>query len=124
GHAGTGDRHRSGAERRLRVGFEWVHSLVDDHSRYAYSELHRDEKAATVTGFVERGLAHFAAHGITATRLMSDNAWTYTRNKTLAQPLTDHGARHILIPHPRPHANGTAQRPHQTLHPQRPPRRP
>ena len=48
----------------MRVGYEWVHSLVDDHSRYAYSELHRDERAATVTGFVERGLTHFAERGI------------------------------------------------------------
>ena len=46
----------------------------DDHSRYAYSELHRDEKAETVTGFVERGLAHFAEQGIETKRLMSDNA--------------------------------------------------
>jgi hypothetical protein len=38
-----------------------VHSIVDDHSRYAYSELHRDVRAPTVTGFLERGLAAFAA---------------------------------------------------------------
>ena len=49
-----------------------MHSLVDDHSRYAYSELHRDEKAETVTGFVERGLAHFTAQGIDVQRLISD----------------------------------------------------
>ena len=48
----------------MRVGHEWVHSLVDDHSRYAYSELHRDEKADTVTDSVERVLAHFAELGI------------------------------------------------------------
>jgi len=29
GHAVTGDRHRTGAEKRTRVGYEWVHSLVD-----------------------------------------------------------------------------------------------
>jgi hypothetical protein len=98
GHAVTGDRHRSSAEKRIRLGYEWVHSLVDDHSRYAYSELHRDEKAATVTSFVERGLNHFAEQGIDAKRLMSDNAWTYTRNKTLAQLLTRRGVQHILIP--------------------------
>jgi hypothetical protein len=79
----TGDRHRSAAEKRMRVGYEWVHSLVDDHSRYAYSELHRDERAATVTGFVERGLAAFAAQGVEAKRLMSDNAWTHTHNQAL-----------------------------------------
>jgi hypothetical protein len=30
------------------TGYEWVHSLVDDHSRLAYSELHHNEKATTV----------------------------------------------------------------------------
>jgi transposase InsO family protein len=115
GHAVTGDRQRSGAERRLRVGYEWVHSLVDDHSRYAYSELHRDEKAATVTGFVERGLGHFAAQGIEVKRLMSDNAWAYTRNKTLARLLTARSVRHILIPYRRPQVNGKVERYQQTL---------
>ena len=78
GHAVTGDRHTTGAEKRMRVGYEWVHSLVDDHSRLAYSELHRDERAATVTGFLERGLAFYAAHGIEAKRLLSDNSSTAT----------------------------------------------
>jgi Integrase core domain len=99
----------------MRVGHEWVHSLVDDHSRYAYSELHRDEKAETVTGFVERGLAHFAAHGIEAKRLMSDNAWTYTRNRALARLLARHHIRHLLIPYRRPQVNGKVERYQQTL---------
>ena len=108
GHAVTGDRHTTGAERRMRVGYEWVHSLVDDHSRYAYSELHPNEKAETVTGFVERGLAHLAGQGIEAKRLLSDNAWTYTRNKALAQLLARRGVRHLLIPYRRPQVNGKA----------------
>jgi len=115
GHAVTGDRHRTGAELRMRVGYEWVHSLVDDHSRYAYSELHRDEKAETVTGFVERALAHFAEQGIEAKRLMSDNAWTYTRNKALARLLVRHNVRHLLIPYRRPQVNGKVERYQQTL---------
>ncbi len=115
GHAVTGNRHRTGAELRMRVGYEWVHSIVDDHSRFAYSELHRDEKAATVTGFVERGLAVFAAHGIEVKRLMSDNAWTYTHNRSLAQLLSGHGVRHLLIPYRRPQVNGKVERYQQTL---------
>jgi transposase InsO family protein len=115
GHAVTGDRHTTGAERRMRVGYEWVHSLVDDHSRYAYSELHPNEKAETVTGFVERGLAHFAGQGIEAKRLISDNAWTYTRNKALAQLLARRGVRHLLIPYRRPQVNGKVERYQQTL---------
>jgi transposase InsO family protein len=99
----------------MRVGFEWVHSIVDDHSRYAYSELHRDERAATVIGFVERGLADFAAHGIDAKRLISDNAWTYTRNRALARLLVRRGVRHLLIPPRRPQVNGKVERYQQTL---------
>ena len=115
GHAVTGDRHRTGAEKRLRVGHEWVHSLVDDHSRYAYSELHRDERAATVTGFVERGLAAFAAQGIDVKRLMSDNAFVYRRNRSLRELLDGKQIRHLLIPYRRPQVNGKAERYQQTL---------
>ena len=115
GHAVTGERYRSGAERRMRVGYEWVHSLVDDHSRYAYSELHSDERATTVTGFVERGLAAFAELGIETKRLMSDNAWVYTHNKALAELLASRQIRHLLIPPRRPQVNGKVERYQQTL---------
>lgn len=115
GHAVTGDRHRTGAEKRLRVGHEWVHSLVDDHSRLAYSELHPDERAATVTGFVERGLAFYAAHGIEPMRLLSDNAFVYRLNRSLRELLVRHGIRHMLIPIRRPQVNGKVERYQQTL---------
>lgn len=115
GHAVTGDRHRTGGEKRLRIGYEWVHSLVDDHSRLAYSELHRDERAATVTGFVERGLAFYAAHGIESQRLLSDNAFVYRRNRSLRELLADKGIRHLLIPIRRPQVNGKVERYQQTL---------
>src|SRR5438552_18503654 len=69
GHAVTGDRSprwRKSMHSQRLVGYDFAHAVVDDHSRLAYVELHRDERAATVTGFVERALAFFAAHGITA----------------------------------------------------------
>ena len=69
GHAITGDRR----VRSRRVGWEFVHSIVDDCSRLAYSEIHDDEKAATVTAFTERALDFFLDHGIVAERLMTDN---------------------------------------------------
>jgi ABC-type branched-subunit amino acid transport system ATPase component len=40
-----------------RVGYDFAHAIVDDHSRLAYVELHDDEKAATVASFVERALS-------------------------------------------------------------------
>jgi transposase InsO family protein len=115
GHAVTGVRGRTARELRMQVGYEWVHSIVDDHSRYAYCELHRDETAATVTAFVERALASFTEHGIKPTRLMSDNAWIYTRNNALAELLAQHGISHLLIPPRRPQVNGKVERFQQTL---------
>ena len=58
--------------------------MIDDHTRLAFTEIHRDEKAQTVSGFVERALAFFAAHGIDPKRLQTDNAWTYTHNTSRA----------------------------------------
>ena len=115
GHAVTGDRFRTGAEKRSRPGHEFVHSLVDDHSRLAYSELHRDERAATVTGFVERGLAFYAAHGIRVERLISDNAFVYRKNRSLRELLEHNSSRHLLIPIRRPQVNGKVERYQQTL---------
>jgi transposase InsO family protein len=115
GHAVTGIRDRTGAERRLRVGHEFVHSLVDDHSRLAYSELHRDERAVTIVGFLERALAFFDGHGIEARRLLSDNAWAYTHSGALRQLLERRGIRHLLIEKRRPQTNGKVERYQQTL---------
>jgi transposase len=66
GHAVTGDRSqhsRNWMAPETRVGADYAHAIVDDHSRLAYVELHDDEKAATVTAFVERALAWFERHG-------------------------------------------------------------
>ena len=110
GHKVTGDRYRSGAEKRARVGWEFCHSIIDDHSRRAYTEIHPDEQAATVTAFVERALAWFAAHGITARRLQTDNAWTYIHNRSLRELLTEHGIGHRRIPPRTPKRNGKIER--------------
>jgi hypothetical protein len=70
GHRVTGDRRSQ--DRRQRDGVDVVHAVVDDHSRLAYTEIHEDERAATVAGFLERALAFYAAHGISVRRLMTD----------------------------------------------------
>ncbi|MGH2715149.1 MAG: IS481 family transposase [Thermoleophilaceae bacterium] len=115
GHAVTGDRHRTGAERRERVGYEFAHSILDDHSRLAYTELHPDERAETVTGFVLRALAFYARLGIEPKRLQTDNAWIYTKNAALAALLRERGLRHRTIPPRTPRRNGKVERYQQTL---------
>ena len=65
-------------DRTRKLGYDYVHSLVDDHSRLAYSEILPDEKGATCAAFLARAAAYFAAHGITRIeRVMTDNAWAY-----------------------------------------------
>jgi transposase InsO family protein len=115
GHKVTGDRYRSGAEKRMRVGWEFCHSIIDDHTRLAYTEIHSDEKAPTVTAFVERALAFYASHAIQVQRLQTDNAWCYTHNNSLRELLTDHGIQHRLIPPRTPKRNGKVERYQQTL---------
>ena len=111
GHAVTGDRTRNSRG----AGYSYAHAIVDDHTRLAYVELHDDERAATVTPFVERALAWFATHHIHVQRLMTDNAWAYTKNTTLAALLADNAIRHIRIRPYRPRTNGKVERFHQTM---------
>ena len=111
GHAVTGDR----TQRSRRVGWEYVHSIVDDCSRLAYSEIHDDEKAATVTAFTKRALDWFLDHGVACERLMSDNAFTYVHNRALRELLASRAIRHIRTRPYTPRTNGKVERYQQTL---------
>ena len=115
GHALTGDRTRTAAEKKAKVGYEYAHAIVDDHSRLGYGELLADCRAPTVTAFVERALTFFAAHGIRAQRLMTDNHWSYTRNRSLRELLAGRGVKHVRTPKRRPQPNGKVERFHQTM---------
>lgn len=115
GHALTGDRSRTFAEKRDGPGWEFAHSIVDDHSRLAYTELHRDQRAETVTAFTERALGFFAGHGIQSRRLMTDNHLSYKRNRSLRELLAREGIRHLFIAVRRPQTNGKVERYQQTL---------
>ena len=117
GHRVTGDRsqrQRGWMRPETRVGYDFVHAIVDDHSRLAYAELHDDEKAATVTAFLERALAFVAEHGIVAKRLMTDNAFAYVNSRSLRELLHRHGIRHLTTEPYRPRTNGKVERFHQT----------
>jgi transposase InsO family protein len=118
GHAVTGDRSqrsRNWMRPETRVGSDFAHAIVDDHSRLAYVELLEDEKAPTVTAFVTRALDWFAAHGITARRLMTDNAFSYVKNRSLTELLADRSIKHLRTQAYRPRTNGKVERFHQTM---------
>ncbi len=118
GHAVTGDRSqrsRNWMAPETRVGYDYAHAIVDDHSRLAYVELQPDERAATVTAFLERALACFATQGISARRLMTDNAFSYVKNRSLGELLEQRGIKHLTTKPYRPRTNGKVERFHQTM---------
>ena len=118
GHRVTGDRSRRSRKwgrAGTRVGYDFVHALVDDHSRLAYAEIHSDEKALTVTGFLERALVFLAEHGISAQRLMTDNAFVYVHNRSMRELLEQRQIRHLRTEPYRPRTNGKVERFHQTM---------
>jgi transposase InsO family protein len=118
GHAVTGDRSprwRKSMHSQRLVGYDFAHAIVDDHSRLAYVELHRDERAATVTGFVERALAFYRAAGVSAKRLMTDNAFANVNNRSLRELLARERIHHLRTEPYRPRTNGKVERFHQTM---------
>ncbi len=109
-------RAKTSAEVKRRNGTDYIHSLVDDHSRLAYSEILDDEKAPTCAQFLERATAYFAAHGITRIeRVMTDNAWSYRRGLDLRDLLARLGATHKFIKPYCPWQNGKVERFNRTL---------
>lgn len=101
-------------DHKSKVGFDFVHCLVDDHSRLAYSEVLPNEKGSTCAGFLHRAAGYFAAHGIDhIERVMTDNAWAY--QYSLREVIAALGARQVFI---RPHCpwqNGKVERLNRTL---------
>jgi len=98
------------------TGFEFVHVMVDDHSRLAYAEVFqgKGENARQAVAFLRRGLRHFADHGVEVERVMSDNGSGYI-SRAHAIACRALGVRHTRIRPGRPRTNGKAERFIQTL---------
>ncbi len=111
GRAARPSTHKT---RVRRIGYSFVHSMVDDHSRVAYSEIHDDEQAVTATGFLQRALAWFAAHGITVRAVLTDNGSCY-RARLFRDELAAAGVKHRFTRPYRPQTNGKVERFNRTL---------
>jgi len=103
-------------KKQRRVGYDYVHSVVDDHTRLAYSEILPDEQGDTCAGFIARAAEFFASHGIARIKeVMTDNHWSYTKSNAVSDVIDMLGATHITI---RPHCpwqNGKVERFNRTL---------
>lgn len=95
-----------------RVGYDYVHSAIDAHTRLAFSEIHADERGPTCAGFWGRAEAFFAQHNIRIEAVLSDNAKNYLgKDFTAALGLIEHRR----IRPRRPQTNGKVERFNRTL---------
>jgi len=114
--AGRDSLQRRRARAATRIGYEYVHCAIDDHTRLAYAEIHPDERAETCASFLRRAAAWFAGHGITGIeRVMTDNALAYRRSRAWRDALADIGADSRFTRRYRPQTNGKAERFNRTL---------
>src|SRR5215218_1032693 len=82
GHRAHG---RAAASRGRGIGYDYVHSAVDDRSRVAFSQVLPDETAKTCARFLVEAAGFFAEHGVRIERVLTDNAKAYTESVVFAE---------------------------------------
>ena len=116
-----GDMNRSATPGKARsahhnpkMGHAYVHTVIDDHSRVGYAEVHDDETALTATGVLRRAVEWFATRGVTVERVLSDNGSAYKsflwRDTCADLEIAVKKTRPY-----RPQTNGKIERFHRTL---------
>ena len=101
--------------KKIRIGYDYVHTAIDDYTRLAYSEVLPDEKDPTCAGFLHRALVWFAAHGVRVHRLLTDNALVYRRGTQWGRVCSDWGLARRFTKPGCPWTNGKAERLNRTL---------
>jgi transposase InsO family protein len=105
GHRITGDY----SGRLGKVGWEFVHVAIDDHSRLALASVVDDEKGDTATTFLEAAIADFTRRGVRIERVMTDNGSPY-RSHAFRDACAKHKIRHLFTKPYTPRTNGKAER--------------
>jgi transposase InsO family protein len=96
------------------LGYGYLHTALDDHSRLAYTEILPDERKDTAAAFLARAAAWYAAAGITIERVLSDNGACY-RSLPWAATCAALGITPKRTRPYRPQTNGKVERYHRTL---------
>jgi hypothetical protein len=118
-----GDRNRIATKARTgakslnynpKVGTAFVHTVIDDHSRVAYAEIHDDETAATATAVLRHAVAWFADRGVVVERVLSDNGSAYRAHLWRATCVELGIVAKRTRPY-RPQTNGKIERFHRTM---------
>jgi len=119
-----GERHREATATRTgrrnaryepHIGTAYVHTVIDDHSRVAYAEIHDDETALTAIGVLRRAVSWFADRGVVVERVLSDNGSAY-KSQLWRETCTELGVTMKKTRPYRPQTNGKIERFHRTMH--------
>ncbi len=91
-----------------------IHTAVDDHSRFAYSEILSNETGHSAAAFWHRANKWFTNHGITVQAVLTDNGGCY-RSQPWARALEHTSVSHKRTRPYNPQSNGKVERFHRTL---------
>jgi len=105
GHRVTGNL----ADRTRRVGWEYVHVAIDDHSRIAFSAIFPNEQAQSTVAFLRQALDYYRGFGIVFKAVLTDNGPAY-RSRAFAAACRLLGLRHRFTRPYTPRTNGKAER--------------
>ncbi|MBY0690535.1 IS481 family transposase, partial [Microbacterium marinilacus] len=107
--------HHGRRDRKVKLGFDYVHVAVDDHSRLAFAQILPDEKGPTCAAFLTAAADFFTRHGIQIREVMTDNAKNYTVSAAFQSQLAALDAKHITTKPHCPWQNGKAERFNRTM---------
>jgi transposase InsO family protein len=97
------------------LGYDYIHSAVDDRSRVAFSQILPDESAATAALFLIEAASFFADHRVRIERVLTDNAKAYAQSILFAETAAGLGITLKRTRRYRPQTNGKVERFHKTL---------
>jgi transposase InsO family protein len=106
---------RAKGRRGRGIGYDYIHSAVDDRSRVAFSQILADETGRTAARFLLEAAGFFAEHGVRIERVLTDNAKAYTTSVVFAETAADLGISLKRTRRYRPQTNGKVERFHKTL---------
>jgi transposase InsO family protein len=105
---------RPGHRGHPAMGQAFVHSVLDDHSRVVYSEVHDDERKETAVAVLRRAVFWFLARGVVVEEVISDNGSCYKSN-LWRETCRDLDIKPRKTKPYRPQTNGKIERFHLTL---------
>lgn len=107
-----GHKNQRATNKTRRLGYGFIHSAVDDHSRLAYSEILSDEKKETAAAFWQRATTWFNERGVDVKEVLTDNGGCY-RSFAFRDSLGD--VTHRRTRPYRPQTNGKVERFNRTM---------